>query len=139
MNLYSSHSGTSAYVILKNLNIYHLIGHFGSCILLICFNFHQNKVSSFSKRLTYENGYIFLNSYCFLYVCVCRVCVCGEQSCLGTSLLIDPICEEESYQDGSLMITCMPSRNEVTQLSVTGEWSTAKVHEVCNLNFCAAV
>lgn len=63
------------------------------------------------------------------------VCVSGQQSCLGTNLLIDPICEEESYQDGSLMITCMPSRNEVTQLTVTGEWSTAKVHEVCNLNF----
>lgn len=54
-------------------------------------------------------------------------------SCLGTNLLIDPICEEESYQDGSLMITCMPSRNEVTQLSVTGEWSTAKVHEAMEL------
>lgn len=28
------------------------------------------------------------------------------------------------------MITCMPSRNEVTQLTVTGEWSTPKIHEV---------
>lgn len=38
--------------------------------------------------------------------------------------------EEENYQDGSLMITCMPSRYEVTQLTITGEWSTAKINEV---------
>ncbi|KAJ7947830.1 Exosome complex component RRP41-like [Quillaja saponaria] len=50
-------------------------------------------------------------------------------SCLGKNLVIDPILEEESYQDGSLMITCMPSRYEVTQLTVTGEWSTAKISE----------
>lgn len=52
------------------------------------------------------------------------------QSCLGKNLVIDPILEEESYQDGSLLITCMPSRNEVTQLTVNGEWSTPRVHEV---------
>lgn len=28
------------------------------------------------------------------------------------------------------MITCMPSRNEVTQMTVTGEWSTTKINEV---------
>lgn len=28
------------------------------------------------------------------------------------------------------MITCMPSRNEVTQMTVTGEWSTTKISEV---------
>ncbi|KAJ7981014.1 Exosome complex component RRP41-like [Quillaja saponaria] len=50
-------------------------------------------------------------------------------SCLGKNLVIDPVLEEESYQDGSLMITCMPSRYEVTQLTVTGEWSTAKINE----------
>ncbi|PSR89954.1 Exosome complex component RRP41-like [Actinidia chinensis var. chinensis] len=54
-------------------------------------------------------------------------------SCLGKNLVIDPISEEESYQDGSLMITCMPSRNEVTQLTVTGEWSTPKIHEAMEL------
>lgn len=32
------------------------------------------------------------------------------------------------------MITCMPSRNEVTQLTITGEWSTAKIHEVWKSN-----
>ncbi|CAK9138724.1 unnamed protein product [Ilex paraguariensis] len=54
-------------------------------------------------------------------------------SCLGKNLVIDPITEEESYQDGSMMITCMPSRNEVTQLTVTGEWSTPKIHEAMEL------
>lgn len=54
-------------------------------------------------------------------------------SCLGKNLVIDPISDEESYQDGSLMITCMPSRNEVTQLTVTGEWSTPKIHEAVEL------
>ncbi|KAK9279349.1 hypothetical protein L1049_013028 [Liquidambar formosana] len=54
-------------------------------------------------------------------------------SALGLNLVIDPILEEESYQDGSLMIACMPSRNEVTQLSVTGDWSTPKIHEAMQL------
>lgn len=54
-------------------------------------------------------------------------------SCLGKNLLIDPVSEEESFQDGSLMISCMPSRNEVTQMTVTGEWSTAKIHEAMQL------
>ncbi|KAJ4842220.1 Exosome complex component RRP41-like [Turnera subulata] len=50
-------------------------------------------------------------------------------SCLGTNLVIDPVSEEESFQDGSLMVTLMPSRYEVTQLTVTGEWSASKVNE----------
>ncbi|KAJ4978021.1 hypothetical protein NE237_008801 [Protea cynaroides] len=54
-------------------------------------------------------------------------------SCLGKNLVIDPISEEESFQDGSLMITCLPSRNEVTQLTLTGEWSTPKIHEAMEL------
>ncbi|KAJ6984158.1 exosome complex component RRP41-like [Populus alba x Populus x berolinensis] len=54
-------------------------------------------------------------------------------SCLGRNLIIDPILEEENFQDGSLMITCMPSRYEVTQLSITGEWSTAKLNEAMQL------
>lgn len=57
--------------------------------------------------------------------------ICGRaQSGLGKNLVIDPILEEESYQDGSLMLTCMPSRYEVTQLTITGEWSTPKINEV---------
>ncbi|KAF5744722.1 3'-5'-exoribonuclease family protein isoform 1 [Tripterygium wilfordii] len=56
-----------------------------------------------------------------------------SMSCVGKNLVIDPITEEESYQDGSLMITCMPSRYEVTQLTVTGEWSTPKISEAMEL------
>ncbi|KAL2471055.1 3'-5'-exoribonuclease family protein [Abeliophyllum distichum] len=56
-----------------------------------------------------------------------------SMSCLGKNLVIDPVSEEESYQDGGLMITCMPSRNEVTQMTVTGEWSTPKIHEAMQL------
>lgn len=55
----------------------------------------------------------------------------SPQSCLGPKLAIDPINEEESYEDGSLMISTMPSRNEVTQLTITGDWSADKIHEVC--------
>eukprot|EP00268_Persea_americana_P054342 TRINITY_DN6219_c0_g1_i3.p1 TRINITY_DN6219_c0_g1~~TRINITY_DN6219_c0_g1_i3.p1 ORF type:complete len:279 (-),score=62.12 TRINITY_DN6219_c0_g1_i3:408-1244(-) len=54
-------------------------------------------------------------------------------SCLGKNLVIDPTSEEESDQDGSFMISCMPSRNEVTQLTITGEWSTSKIHEAMEL------
>ncbi|GKV08319.1 hypothetical protein SLEP1_g19968 [Rubroshorea leprosula] len=54
-------------------------------------------------------------------------------SCLGKNLIIDPVLEEESYQDGSLMLTCMPSRYEVTQLTITGEWSTPNVNEAMQL------
>ncbi|XP_050203825.1 exosome complex component RRP41-like [Mercurialis annua] len=54
-------------------------------------------------------------------------------SCLGKNLVIDPVFQEERNQDGSLMITCMPSRYEVTQLTVTGEWSAAKVNEAMQL------
>ncbi|KAF5751555.1 3'-5'-exoribonuclease family protein isoform 1 [Tripterygium wilfordii] len=56
-----------------------------------------------------------------------------SMSCLGKNLVIDPITEEESYQDGSLMITCMPSRYEVTQLTVIGEWSTPEINEAMEL------
>lgn len=60
----------------------------------------------------------------------------GAQSCLGKNLVIDPTSEEESDQDGSFMISCMPSRNEVTQLTITGEWSTSEIHEVRKFYHC---
>ncbi|GFZ20447.1 3'-5'-exoribonuclease family protein [Actinidia rufa] len=42
--------------------------------------------------------------------------------------------EEESYQDGSLMITCMHLLvMRITQLTITGEWSTPKIHEAMEL------
>ncbi|KAL5998611.1 hypothetical protein ACLOJK_009554 [Asimina triloba] len=59
-------------------------------------------------------------------------------SCLGKNLVIDPTLEEENFQDGSLMIACMPSRNEVTQLTLTGEWSTPKIHELVRDQQCNA-
>ncbi|MED6183242.1 hypothetical protein PIB30_036131 [Stylosanthes scabra] len=36
---------------------------------------------------------------------------------LSKNHVIDPVFEEENSQDGSLMITCMPSRYEITQLT----------------------
>ncbi|XP_057534003.1 exosome complex component RRP41-like isoform X2 [Amaranthus tricolor] len=50
-------------------------------------------------------------------------------SSLGNNLIIDPLLEEERNEDGSLMLTYMPSRSEVTQLTITGEWTAPKMHE----------
>lgn len=47
--------------------------------------------------------------------------------------MIDPILEEERHEDGGLMMACMRSRYEVTQLTITGEWSAAKINEVRSL------
>ncbi|KAF8051274.1 hypothetical protein N665_1756s0013, partial [Sinapis alba] len=41
--------------------------------------------------------------------------------------------EEEGCEDGSLMMTCMPSRYEVTQLTITGEWTTPNINEAMQL------
>ncbi|XP_020694973.1 exosome complex component RRP41-like isoform X1 [Dendrobium catenatum] len=54
-------------------------------------------------------------------------------SCFGKNMVIDPTSEEEACQDGSLMITYMPSRNEVTQFTLTGEWPTARINEAMEL------
>ncbi|CAA6662467.1 unnamed protein product [Spirodela intermedia] len=54
-------------------------------------------------------------------------------SCIGNSLIIDPAAEEEDCQDGSLMVAFMPSRREITQLTLTGEWSTGRIHEATEL------
>ncbi|KAH7301471.1 hypothetical protein KP509_23G028600 [Ceratopteris richardii] len=48
---------------------------------------------------------------------------------LDTNLLLDATLGEEINQDGSLMLACMASRNEVTQLLLTGEWSQANLSE----------
>ncbi|RZC76304.1 hypothetical protein C5167_000384 [Papaver somniferum] len=50
------------------------------------------------------------------------------ESSVGSNHVIDPITEEESCQDGSLVITAMHSRNEVTRLTLTWEWSSPKIH-----------
>ncbi|CAA7398864.1 unnamed protein product [Spirodela intermedia] len=54
-------------------------------------------------------------------------------SCIGNSLIIDPAAEEEDCQDGSLTVAFMPSRREITQLTLTGEWSTGRIHEATEL------
>uniref|UniRef100_A0A1D1Z1C0 Putative exosome complex exonuclease 1 n=1 Tax=Anthurium amnicola TaxID=1678845 RepID=A0A1D1Z1C0_9ARAE len=54
-------------------------------------------------------------------------------TCIANSLIIDPTMEEEECQDGSLMVACMPSRNEITQLTITGEWSAGRIHEATEL------
>lgn len=54
-------------------------------------------------------------------------------SCIGKNILIDPTNEEEVCQDGSLVLACMPARNEVTQLTLTGEWSVPKINEAMEL------
>ncbi|GAB2223256.1 hypothetical protein Droror1_Dr00017394 [Drosera rotundifolia] len=64
-----------------------------------------------------------------MYDLVTAVCL----SCHGPNLILDPLVEEESHQDGSLMVTYMPSRVEVTQLTITGEWSVTRIHEAMNL------
>lgn len=52
---------------------------------------------------------------------------------IGRDLVIDPTSEEEDCQDGGLTVACMPSRNEITQLTINGEWSTTAVSEALNL------
>ncbi|KAJ4764707.1 Exosome complex component Rrp41 [Rhynchospora pubera] len=60
-------------------------------------------------------------------------------SCIGKNILIDPTIEEEICQDGSLVLACMPARNEVTQLTLTGEWSLPKIDEAMGLCMDACV
>ncbi|MCO5548285.1 hypothetical protein L7F22_001742 [Adiantum nelumboides] len=51
-------------------------------------------------------------------------------SCFDTKLLLDPTLDEENSQDGSLMLACMTSRNEITQLSLSGEWPQGRLSEI---------
>lgn len=54
---------------------------------------------------------------------------------LGRTWLSTPRQKRKPAKIGSLMITCLPARNEVTQLTLTGEWTTPKINEV----FCFTV
>eukprot|EP01018_Ginkgo_biloba_P035464 Gb_13188 [translate_table: standard] len=54
-------------------------------------------------------------------------------SSIGGNLLIDPTSDEESCQDGGLLVACLPSRNEITQLTITGEWSSTRISEALEL------
>uniref|UniRef100_A0ACD5WPW2 Uncharacterized protein n=1 Tax=Avena sativa TaxID=4498 RepID=A0ACD5WPW2_AVESA len=54
-------------------------------------------------------------------------------SCLGKNVIIDPSSDEEAWQDGGLMISYMPTRKEITQLTLTGEWSDGKITNAVEL------
>uniref|UniRef100_A0A8R7PC17 Uncharacterized protein n=1 Tax=Triticum urartu TaxID=4572 RepID=A0A8R7PC17_TRIUA len=54
-------------------------------------------------------------------------------SCLGKNVLIDPTSDEEAWQDGGLMVSYMPARKEITQLTLTGEWTDGKITNAVEL------
>jgi len=54
-----------------------------------------------------------------------------RQSYFGKNIIIDPTSDEEAWQDGSLVVAFMPARKEITQLTLTGEWSDGKITNVC--------
>ncbi len=53
-----------------------------------------------------------------------------NQSCTGSEVLLDASMEEERWGDGGMIVAAMTSRNEITQLTMTGEWPSTKVSEV---------
>ncbi|KAL2643301.1 hypothetical protein R1flu_010888 [Riccia fluitans] len=54
-------------------------------------------------------------------------------SCVGKNLLLDPTYKEETQEDGSVMVAIMTSRREITQVTLTGEWSSTKASEALEL------
>lgn len=50
-------------------------------------------------------------------------------SCVGQRLLLDSSTVEEQWEDGGLLVAFMPSRNEVTQFHLTGEWTTSRASD----------
>jgi exosome complex RNA-binding protein Rrp42 (RNase PH superfamily) len=52
------------------------------------------------------------------------------QSCFRKNIIIDPTSDEEAWQDGSLVVAFMPARKEITQLTLTGEWSDGRITNV---------
>nr|BAJ99715.1 predicted protein [Hordeum vulgare subsp. vulgare] len=54
-------------------------------------------------------------------------------SCLGKNVIIDPTSDEEAWQDGGLMVSYMPARKEITQLTLTGEWTDGKITNAVEL------
>lgn len=49
------------------------------------------------------------------------------------NLLLDPTSDEVSQSKGTLTLAMMPSANEVTQLQLTGEWSSVQQREAMEL------
>lgn len=106
-----------------------------NCILIYSMHFLQNlNVYSCVKNWFCWDIYVIAPSYHYWFFFVSYqmplLIFLLKQSCFGKNIVIDPTAEEEACQDGSLMIACMPARNEVTQLTLTGQWSTAKTNEV---------
>jgi hypothetical protein len=56
-----------------------------------------------------------------------------NQSCTGSEVLLDASMEEEKWGDGGMIVAAMTSRNEITQLTMTGEWPSTKVSEALQL------
>ncbi|KAH9542961.1 hypothetical protein CY35_13G037000 [Sphagnum magellanicum] len=54
-------------------------------------------------------------------------------SCTGSEVLLDASMEEEKWGDGGMIVAAMTSRNEITQLTMTGEWPSTKVSEALQL------
>ncbi|GJN10923.1 hypothetical protein PR202_ga29071 [Eleusine coracana subsp. coracana] len=52
---------------------------------------------------------------------------------VSVNIIIDPTSDEEAWQDGSLMVSYMPSRKEITQLTLTGEWTDGKITNAVEL------
>eukprot|EP00271_Cylindrocystis_brebissonii_P023704 TRINITY_DN9980_c0_g1_i2.p1 TRINITY_DN9980_c0_g1~~TRINITY_DN9980_c0_g1_i2.p1 ORF type:complete len:259 (-),score=51.73 TRINITY_DN9980_c0_g1_i2:644-1420(-) len=52
---------------------------------------------------------------------------------VGSHVLLDPSGDEERNNDGAVLVACMASRGEVTQLAVTGDWPQAQVGQTINL------
>ncbi|KAJ7534311.1 hypothetical protein O6H91_13G089100 [Diphasiastrum complanatum] len=70
-----------------------------------------------------------------MYDLVCAM----SASSVGRQLLLDSTYEEEKGEDGGLMIAHMTSRNEVTQLTVTGQWSSTRLSEALEVCLDACV
>jgi len=64
-----------------------------------------------------------------MYDLVPAVSVC----CVGKEILLDTTAEEEKWSDGEMLVSCMASRKEVTQLKVTGQWPGASTKDALNL------
>ncbi|CAM6098599.1 unnamed protein product [Calypogeia fissa] len=54
-------------------------------------------------------------------------------SVVGRELLLDSTSEEERNQDGSVLVAAMTSRNEITQVAFTGEWSSTSANEALEI------
>lgn len=53
---------------------------------------------------------------------------------MGKEVLLDSTLEEEKWGDGEILVSFMSSRNEITQLTITGEWPSTRATDVCRLH-----